>query len=661
MRGTLLSPAFRAITLSRMVNPMPALTIPVPDQASPALHAALYAEWQKFRNKAAPVAPEYIPPFILASWERCREAGITTEANSIVRVDALLLEQALRLNGDLLCSARSIMDKLFSVVRATRCSISLADGSGLVLHTLRSEGDGPDVLPGQIATEAVSGTNGIGTCLVERKTVTIIGAQHYCARHHVWSCTASPIQYEGGTLAGVLNVSIAREHYHPHTRGMVEASAHAIAEQLRLRATLGKQRAIMEVLDEGVLEIDASGGIRSANGRGLSMLGFEALPPHLQLRDIMLSETVRRDILDVRERFQDREAPLHTANGTLPCVLSYAPLGTGKGGVLALRESRRLCGFAARAIGAAVYTLDDIPGDSPAIIQAKNEIRSAAGHDAPVLLIGEEGTGRHGFAQAIHNAGRRREAPFVAVHCGSLPRSLMRNELFGSGGEGGRPGKCELADGGTLFLDDAEALPLTAQLGLVRLLRDGETARVGGRQSRMVNVRFIIGAGTHLAEAVREGLFLEELHQLSRGCIVTIPPLRERRSDMEALAGRCLSRFAQALGKQPKHLAPEAMNALFRYPWPGNFRELETVLERAVTLAEGDVIRLSDLPARISGMPKASAPSGRPLPGHETERLLAALEQTAGNVREAAKLLGISRGGFYVKLKKLGLNPDEYR
>ena len=142
---------------------MPALMIQAPDQASPALHAALYAEWQKFRDGTAPVDPEYIPPFILASWERCRESGITTEANSIVRVDALLLEQAQRLNSDLLCSARSIMDKLFSVVRATRCSISLTDGSGLVLHTLRSEGDGPDVLPGQIATEAVSGTNGIGT------------------------------------------------------------------------------------------------------------------------------------------------------------------------------------------------------------------------------------------------------------------------------------------------------------------------------------------------------------------------------------------------------------------------------------------------------------------------------------------------------------------
>lgn len=630
---------------------MPALMIQAPDQASPALHAALYAEWQKFRDGTAPVDPEYIPPFILASWERCRESGITTEANSSVRVDALLLEQAQRLNSDL----------LFSVVRATRCSISLTDGSGLVLHTLRSEGDGPDVLPGQIATEAVSGTNGIGTCLVERETVTIIGAQHYCARHHVWSCTASPIRYEDGTLAGVLNVSIARESYHLHTRGMVEASAHAIAEQLHLRAALGRQRAIMEVLDEGILEVGASGEIHSANGRGLSMLGLEALPPHLHLRDAVLSEAVRRDILDEHNAFQDREALLHTANGTLPCVLSFAPLGMGKGGVLALRESRRLCGFAARTIGAgAVYALDDIPGDSPAIAQAREALRRAARHDAPVLLTGEEGTERHGFAQAIHNAGRRREAPFVAVHCGGIPRSLMRSELFGFDGEGGRPGKCELADGGTLFLDGVEALPLTAQMGIVRLLRGGETARVGGGQGRTVNVRLIAGAGPGLSEAVREGLFLKELHELLREYTITVPPLRERRSDIEALAARCASRFAQALGKQPKPIAPEAMEALLKYSWPGNVRELETVLERAVALAEGDVIGLSDLHARISAA-EVSAPTGKPLPGHEAKRLLAALERTAGNVREAAKLLGISRGGFYVKLKKLGLNPDEYR
>ena len=205
-----------------------------------------------------------------------------------------------------------------------------------------------------------------------------------------------------------------------------------------------------------------------------------------------------------------------------------------------------------------------------------------------------------------------------------------------------------------------EALPLTAQMGIVRLLRGGETARVGGGQGRTVNVRLIAGAGPRLSDAVREGLFLKELYELLREYTITVPPLRERRSDIEALTARCASRFAQALGKQPKPIAPEAMEALLRYPWPGNVRELETVLERAVALAEGDVIGLSDLHARISAA-EVSAPTGKPLPGHEAKRLLAALERTAGNVREAAKLLGISRGGFYVKLKKLGLNPDEYR
>lgn len=237
------------------------------------------------------------------------------------------------------------------------------------------------------------------------------------------------------------------------------------------------------------------------------MLGLEALPPHLHLRDTVLSEAVRRDILDEHNAFQDREALLHTANGTLPCVLSFAPLGMGKGGVLALRESRRLCGFAARTIGAgAVYALDDIPGDSPAIAQAREALRCAARHDAPVLLTGEEGTERHGFAQAIHNAGRRREAPFVAVHCGGIPRSLMRSELFGFDGEGGRPGKCELADGGTLFLDGVEAPPPDGT--------DGDRAPAARRrnrprrrrQGRTVNVRLIAGAPGAF-RAVREGLF----------------------------------------------------------------------------------------------------------------------------------------------------------
>ncbi|MFQ8889148.1 MAG: sigma 54-interacting transcriptional regulator [Bilophila wadsworthia] len=285
-------------------------------------------------------------------------------------------------------------------------------------------------------------------------------------------------------------------------------------------------------------------------------------------------------------------------------------------------------------------------------------LRRAARHDAPVLLTGEEGTAAR-LAQAIHNAdaaGRPLRRRALRRH----PRSLMRSELFGFDGEGGRPGKCELADGGTLFLDGVEALPLTAQMGIVRLLRGGETARVGGGQGRTVNVRLIAGAGPGLSEAVREGLFLKELHELLREYTITVPPLRERRSDIEALAARCASRFAQALGKQPKPIAPEAMEALLKYSWPGNVRELETVLERAVALAEGDVIGLSDLHARISAA-EVSAPTGKPLPGHEAKRLLAALERTAGNVREAAKLLGISRGGFYVKLKKLGLNPDEYR
>lgn len=236
----------------------------------------------------------------------------------------------------------------------------------------------------------------------------------------------------------------------------------------------------------------------------------------------------------------------------------------------------------------------------------------------------------------------------------------MRNKLLGSGGGDGRPGKCELAGGDTLFLDNAEVLPLTAQVGIPCLLRGGETACINERQGRIVNVRLIAGADLGLSEAVHEGLFLKELHELLREYTMTILPLRERYSDIEALAARCASRFAQALGKQPKPIASEAMEALLKCSRLGGVRELETVLGRAVVLVEGDVVGLPDLHARIFAT-EASVSIGKPLSGHEAKHLLVALERTAGNVREAAKFFDISRGGFYVKFKKLSLDPDEYR
>ena len=309
---------------------------------------------------------------------------------------------------------------------------------------------------------------------------------------------------------------------------------------------------------------------------------------------------------------------------------------------------------------------DELIGQSPVMLKFQELLARVAPTDVWVLLTGENGTGKELAARALHAGSRRADAPMIAVNCAAIPEELIESELFGhekgafTSADQARAGRFEMANNGTLFLDGVEALPLTAQLGIVRLLRGGETARVGGGQGRTVNVRLIAGAGPRLSDAVREGLFLKELHELLREYTITVPPLRERRSDIEALAARCASRFAQALGKQPKPIAPEALDALLRYPWPGNVRELETVLERAVALAKGDVIGLSDLHARISAA-EVSAPTGKPLPGHEAKRLLAALERTAGNVREAAKLLGISRGGFYVKLKKLGLNPDEYR
>ena len=194
----------------------------------------------------------------------------------------------------------------------------------------------------------------------------------------------------------------------------------------------------------------------------------------------------------------------------------------------------------------------------------------------------------------------------------------------------------------------------------IDVLIDGKVYSLGGSETKRTNVKIIAATNVEPLEAIEKGQLRRDIYYRLSMMSIRIPPLRERKADIGHFVKFYVNKHNGTFHKQVQYVSKDLLKKLEEYDWPGNVRELETVLERAVALAEGDVIGLSDLHARISAA-EVSAPTGKPLPGHEAKRLLAALERTAGNVREAAKLLGISRGGFYVKLKKLGLNPDEYR
>ena len=287
--------------------------------------------------------------------------------------------------------------------------------------------------------------------------------------------------------------------------------------------------------------------------------------------------------------------------------------------------------------------------------------RMAAQSDVTTLILGESGTGKELFAQSIHNGGRRANAPFVVVNCGALPRNLVQSELFGYD-EGsftgasrlGKPGKFELADNGTIFLDEIGEMPLEAQVSLLRLLQNGEVTRVGGKHTRLVNVRVLAATNRNLENAIRQNAFREDLYYRLNVVAIEVPSLRQRREDIPLLAGHFLQRFAERNRKAVKGFTPQAMDLLIHYDWPGNIRELENAVERAVVLLTGEYISERELPLAIAStpIPLGQSQDIQPLVEVEKEVILAALEKTGGNKTEAARQLGITRKTLLAKLSR---------
>jgi transcriptional regulator with PAS, ATPase and Fis domain len=287
--------------------------------------------------------------------------------------------------------------------------------------------------------------------------------------------------------------------------------------------------------------------------------------------------------------------------------------------------------------------------------------------ESAVLLTGESGTGKELLARSIHYQSRRAHKPFLAINCGALPENLLESELFGhvrgsfTGATTDKKGLFEQADGGTLFLDEVGELSPPSQVKLLRALQEGEVRRVGSNTAIRVDVRIISATNRDLRRAMEEGGFREDLYYRLNVFQIEIPPLRERREDIPLLAGYFLDRYAAKMHKSLDGFSEEAQLRLMRYEYPGNVRELENAIQRAVALAEDDVVRPEDLPPQMreAARPRIEAPKeavrvpdGLTLEEVETIYIQRTLEQVAGNVSEAARRLGISRSTLWRKLKK---------
>ncbi|HVJ48857.1 sigma 54-interacting transcriptional regulator [Desulfitobacterium sp.] len=313
------------------------------------------------------------------------------------------------------------------------------------------------------------------------------------------------------------------------------------------------------------------------------------------------------------------------------------------------------------------YTFSSIIGNSPAILGAKTFAEKAAAGKSTVLLLGESGTGKELFAHAIHAASSRNNKPFVRVNCGAIPGELLESELFGyeegaftGAKKGGKPGKFEIANSGTIFLDEIGDLPLAMQAKVLRVLQEKEVERVGSNQILQLDIRIIAATHRNLEKMVSNGEFRRDLYYRLNVFTINIPPLREREGDVILLSDYLLEKIEREMGASPKVLDRKVKDLIKLYAWPGNVRELQNALERTMNVAEGDRICIRDLPLYLQDREggqslKVLQPLAFEIAEAERKAILKALELTTGNKAKAADILGIHRTNLYRKMEKYGL------
>lgn len=371
---------------------------------------------------------------------------------------------------------------------------------------------------------------------------------------------------------------------------------------------------------------------------------------------------------ELRRRWPDLPVIMMTAHATVKTAVDAIKAGAADYVMkpFDLEELRRVIGKAAPAGAESPVRPAGMIGESPAMVEVYRKIGRVAATSAPVLIQGETGTGKELVARAIHAAGSRAAGPFVAFNCAAVPENLLESELFGyekgafTGAQARKPGRFELANGGTLLLDEVGDMPLALQAKLLRALEARAVEPLGSVRPVEVDLRVLAATHRDLRAMVAAGTFREDLYFRLAVVPLSLPPLRERHGDVPLLAHHLLRTFAERHGKGFSGFAPAALAALEAYAWPGNIRELRNLVEQVVVLWDGGLVEPEHLP---DWLPSAAGVGGKGSgtlralkAGYEQERILAALKETGGNRTRAAERLGISRRALQLKLKALDMN-----
>jgi transcriptional regulator of acetoin/glycerol metabolism len=625
---------------------------------------------------------------------RSRALGLrATEAPEFDALAAVDLRDLLDSNRALYHQARPVMDALHAQIVDTQSMVVLTDRNGVVLHSL---GDSDFVekarrvalRPGVSWSEQHRGTNAIGTALVDGQPTTVHAGEHFLRANHILTCSCAPIADPYGRALGALDVSGESRGFHKHTLALVRMSAQMIENHLfstefaeAIRLQFHARAEFIGTLYEGLAAFAADGTLLCANRSALFQFGA----PLAQLQRREFAELFGQPFAAFMQQLM--RTPGEPLTLTLPSGVRVIVRATPGASAIARttpeeasRTPQPSAAAATKAPAAAtppqpaLADLDTGDARLAAVLQRVSRVR---GRDIPVLVLGRTGTGKEWLARALHFDSPRRDGPFIALNCAALPDTLIEAELFGyedgaftGAKRRGSAGKIVQAHGGTLFLDEIGDMPLAQQVRLMRVLQERAVVPLGGTRAVPVDLRIVCATHRDLRAMIAEGTFREDLYYRINGLVVTLPALADR-TDLTALVARMLGIVRREVPGAPAHLT-QAVEACFaRCRWPGNLRQLASVLRTAAIMAEGeDVIDIEHLPedlmhdcnpaddcdAPLDASDEGTNPREDREPARLAEWQSRLIEDTLarhrGNVSAAARELGLARNTVYRHLRQ---------
>jgi len=650
---------------------------------------SMLAAWEQFtaHQQLDPI----VPPLIAASWRRSWGHVNPNSPLDFKRMGTEHLLASQTSSFDLMAIARPVMEDIYKCVQNSGTAILLTNSVGCILDLLGDEGvikimEGWGIGRGAIISEDLIGTTSVGLALTARMPVEVAGREHFVKQLHVATDAAAPIFDISGRLLGVIGLVMPVERYHIHSLGMVAAAARAVENQHQSDLLMAEQNGqlaqlntILATVSEGILVWNTNRMLVHANHAASLMLGVPTQSMVGKPASMLLTlPAFLEESIEERKPFSDVEGTIIVEGRNVNCLISldFVLQSSDKLQwiIVTLRSEKKVRKLIQQQVGAtAALTLGDIPGETPQMQRVRNFVHSAAGAQASILIRGEVGTGKNALASAIHNASPRHDGPFVIFASASVPNELVISDLLGFGESindkrTGRPSKFELAQGGTLFFQDVDALPLEAQAVLINALELGVVQRLGSQRVVEVEARIIASTSANMETLIAQGSFRPDLYYRLSTFTVTLPPLRERPRDIPLVVDRILARFEKQLGYQVV-LAAEVMDVFRKYAWPGNIREMEAVLGRAaIQIASAGVITLAHIPNNVRLMeakPQAVSPFLQvkisSLREMERETILLMIRMYRGNISRMAQVLDISRNTLSRKLKQYGIDPEEYR